>query len=53
MPITHKPIQHEFSVTERTMQNNMKLIHNFSGTTHDNNKNALQLLLPEKQEIQT
>jgi hypothetical protein len=51
--ITHKPIQHEFSVTERTKQNNMKSIHNFPGTTHDNNKNALQLLIPEKHALNT
>jgi len=31
----------------------MKSIHKFPGTTHDNNKNALQLLIPEKHSLNT
>ena len=31
----------------------MKYTHNYPGTTHDNNKNALQLLIPEKHSLNT
>jgi hypothetical protein len=31
----------------------MKSILNFPGKTHDNNKNALQLLIPEKRSLNT
>lgn len=53
IPSTHQQIQHEFPITESNKQNNMKSIHNFPGTTHDNNKNALQLLIPEKHSLNT